>query len=82
MSSSAPPDPSGGGNELDLGLDLDLDLDRDLPTTAGDVATQRRLRSEQRLTPDALEAFLARLGPRPYAELRARKGPGGEPFEL
>lgn len=60
----------------------DLDLERDLPTTPEDVAIQRRLRRRQRLSPEEFAAFLESLGPRPYEELRARRGPRGEPFTL
>jgi hypothetical protein len=60
----------------------DLDLERGLPTTADDVTIQRRLRGELRLSSEEYERFLRQLGPRPYEELLARKGPQGEPFEL
>lgn len=63
-------------------LDLELDLEKGLPTTPEDVATQRRLKRELRISPEAYKAFLEMLGPRPYEELRARKGPRGEPFTL
>lgn len=60
----------------------ELDLERDLPTTAEDIETQRRLRVEQRLSAREFKAFLEALGPRPHEELRARRGPRGEPFTL
>lgn len=66
----------------DPAVRLDLDLERDLPTTPEDVAIQRRLRRRQRLSPEEFAAFLDALGSRPYEELRARRGPGGEPFTL
>jgi hypothetical protein len=60
----------------------DLDLEKGLPTTAEDVAIQRRLNRELRISPEAYKAFLESLGPRPYKELRARKTLRGEPFRL
>jgi hypothetical protein len=60
----------------------DLDLEKGLRTTPEDVAIQRRIHREQRISPQAFKAFLESLGPRPYEELRARKGPRGEPFTL
>lgn len=74
MSSSDHSDPRG--------IEQDLDLGRDLPTTPEDVAAQRRLRRELRLSPQQFKAFLESLGSRSYEELRARRGPAGEPFTL
>lgn len=73
---------SSGRSERGSLAEGDLDLERGLPTTPEDVATQRRLRGELRLSPEEYKQFLERLGPRPYEELLARKGPRGEPFTL
>lgn len=73
---------SSDRSELDPLAEGDLDLERGVPTTPEDVAAQRRLRAELRVSPEEYERFLEQLGPRPYDELLARKGPRGEPFEL
>ena len=59
-----------------------LSLDKDLPTTPDDVATLARLRGTGREDFAAYLRFLARFPPPPLAVLRARRGPGGTPFEL
>jgi hypothetical protein len=59
-----------------------LDLDRGLPVTPEDVAAQRRRRELPRPGFSAYPAALAALPPASPAELRARRGPHGEPFTL
>ena len=59
----------------------DFDLDRDHPTTLDDVAAQRRL-APPTIDFKAYLRFLARFPAPPTGTLRARKGPGGEPFDL
>jgi hypothetical protein len=60
-----------------------LNLDRDLPTTAADVAAQRRLRVGRSLTFEEYLEFLANFEPPPSDELRGKRGPRGErAFEL
>jgi hypothetical protein len=59
----------------------DFDLDRDHPTTREDVAAQRRL-TPLRIDYEAYLRFLARFRSLPTGTLRARKGPGGKPFDL
>lgn len=60
-----------------------LDLERDLPTTPEDVAALRRSRARAGVrTPEQFAALLAAVGHAPVAELRKRRGPRGEPFEL
>ena len=66
---------SSGRSEL-------LDLERDLPTTPEDVAALRRARQPVRLDTAAYLRFLASLPAPPGLDLRARRGPGGEPFDL
>lgn len=57
-----------------------LDLERDLPTTRRDVEALRRVR---RLTPgESYLEFLRRFPAPSYEELRDRRGPVEEPFEL
>lgn len=59
-----------------------LRLDRDLPTTVEDVAVLRRLRSGPALRLEEYLQCLAALAPPSAAALRARRGPGGPPFNL
>lgn len=60
-----------------------LDLARDLPTTAADVAALRQARRRSmRLSPAEYLSFLESLPSPTPEELRARRGPRGEPFEL
>jgi len=59
-----------------------LNLDRDLPTTAADVAAQRRLRASRPLTFEGYLRFLASFDPPSCDELRRKRGPSGAPFEL
>lgn len=59
-----------------------LRLDHDLPTTAEDVTILRRLRHGPRLGFEEYLGFLAALGPPSTADLRARRGPNGAPFDL
>lgn len=60
-----------------------LDLDRDLPTTAEDIAVLRRLRYTPRPIDFATYLrFLASLPEPTWEQLRAKRGPHGEPFEL
>jgi hypothetical protein len=60
-----------------------LNLERDLPTTAEDVAAQRRLRAGWSLDFDEYLRFLASFEPPSHEELRRKGGPRGEQaFEL
>ena len=60
-----------------------FDLERDLPTTAEDVAALQRLRGVPVLDGEGYLRFLASFEPLSPAQLRSRKGPGGEePFSL
>jgi hypothetical protein len=63
------------------GLPEYLSLDRDLPTTADDVTALARFRATGSAFAVYLR-FLAGFPPPPLAALRARRGPGGAPFEL
>ncbi len=58
-----------------------LDLEEDLPTTAEDVAALRRL-SQPKMSRQQWEGFVESRGSHSPEELRRRKGPRGEPFEL
>ena len=58
-----------------------LNLDRDIPTTPEDVEVLRRLRYPVP-TPEAYRRFMEKLGHASIEDLRRRKGPSGEPFEL
>lgn len=59
-----------------------LDLERDLPTTPEDVAALRRAREVVRLDSTGYLRFLASLPATPGLDLRNRRGPRGEPFDL
>lgn len=59
-----------------------LSLDRDLPTTPDDVAALARARATGPTGLAPYLRFLADFPPPPLAVLRARRGPGGAPFEL
>jgi hypothetical protein len=59
-----------------------LSLDRDLPTTSDDVAVLARVRATGPTGLASYLQFLAGFPPPPPAALRARRGPGGAPFEL
>jgi hypothetical protein len=59
-----------------------LDLERGLPVTPADVMAQRRLRTPSAMTPEEYMAFLDSLPEPTYEQLRNRRGPRGEPFEL
>ena len=60
-----------------------FDLERDLPTTAEDVVALQRLRGVPALDGEGYLRFLASFEPLSAAQLRARRGPGGEePFSL
>jgi hypothetical protein len=63
-------------------LDDHLDLDRDLPTTDEDIAVLRRLRRGPLLGFDEYLRALAALDQPTAKALRARRGPGGPPFDL
>jgi hypothetical protein len=58
------------------------DLERDLPTSHEDVVALRRLRASAALSQAEYFRFLSRLPAPPLENLRARKGPRGEPFRL
>jgi hypothetical protein len=59
-----------------------LDLERGLPVTAEDVEAQRRLQAPPFESVAEYLAFLASLPEPTYEELKARRGPRGEPFVL
>jgi len=59
-----------------------LDLERGLPTSPEDVVALRRLREGAVVSQAEYFRFLSRLPPPRLADLRARKGPRGEPFRL
>jgi hypothetical protein len=60
-----------------------LNLERDLPTTATDVAAQRRLLAGRSLTFEEYLRFLASFEPPSHDALRDKRGPRGErSFEL
>ena len=59
-----------------------LSLDRDLPTTTDDVAALARFRRTGPKDFAVYLRFLAGFPPPSPAVLRARRGPGGAPFEL
>lgn len=59
-----------------------LFLDRDLPTSSADVTALADLRAPRAGDLAAYLRFLAGFTPPTYAVLRARRGPGGAPFEL
>jgi hypothetical protein len=60
-----------------------LNLERDLPTTATDVAAQRRLRAGRSLTFEEYLRFLTSFEAPSHQRLRDKGGPQGErPFEL
>jgi hypothetical protein len=69
MSSKQPPEPDR------------LDLQRDLPVTPEDVEALRRLR-HPRPSPEEFRLFMEWIGHASIEDLRRRKGPRGEPFEL
>ena len=58
-----------------------IDLERDLPTTREDVEALRRVRRIE-MTAEEYLASLRQFPPPSYEELRDRRGPAGEPFEL
>jgi hypothetical protein len=59
-----------------------LDLDRGLPTTPEDVEVLRRLREGGPMPFEEYLRALSLLKPPSWEELRARRGPRGEPFRL
>lgn len=59
-----------------------LDLARGLPTSHEDTLALRRVRSTRPPTPEEYLDFLAQLPVPTNDELRARRGPRGEPFTL
>jgi hypothetical protein len=59
-----------------------LDLDRGLPVTPEDVPAQRRLQAPSFASVAGCQAFLATLPAPTYEEMKARRGPRGEPFVL
>ena len=70
-------------DQRDLRPEPLLELDRDLPTTPEDVAALRRAReASERLSPSEYSDFLRALGKPSIEELRRRRGPHSEPFEL
>jgi hypothetical protein len=54
----------------------------EIPATPADVAALRRASRAAAAGDEDYLAFLARFPPPSPAELRARKGPRGEPFRL
>jgi hypothetical protein len=58
-----------------------LDLDRGLPTSADDVAMQRRLRHPV-VDRSQYREFLMALPQPSHDELRRKPGPSGPPFRL
>jgi hypothetical protein len=61
--------------------DSRLDLERDIPTTREDVEAMRRARRIQ-VSGDDWWDFVRQLTPPSHEELKNRRGPSGEPFEL
>jgi hypothetical protein len=59
-----------------------LDLDHGLPVTAEDVVAQRRLQAPPFTSAGEYLDFLDALPAPTYEELKARRGPRGEPFVL
>lgn len=58
-----------------------IDLERDVPTTPEDVEAMRRARRIE-VSGDDWWALVRQLTPPSYEELKNRRGPRGEPFEL
>lgn len=58
-----------------------IDLEHDLPTTAEDVEALRRVRHPP-MTAEQYLAFLRQFPSPSFEDLRHRRGPHGEPFEL
>jgi hypothetical protein len=59
-----------------------LSLDTDLPTTSDDVAALARFHAAGSESFGVYLRFLTGFPSPPLAVLRARRGPGGAPFEL
>ena len=57
-------------------------LETDLPTSSEDVRALRQARDGAAMTPAQIVHALDQLGHPSAAELRARRGPRGEPFTL